>query len=104
MQQTPICKSYCRIFIFCCAADGKTKSLVSALEKVGAAANKKTLLVLAAEDEAVERAGRNVQKLAINIADKLRVFDVLNADVIVMEKNALETVRAAYAPAPAAEQ
>lgn len=81
------------------AADGKTKSLVSALEKVGAPADKKTLLVLASESDMVERAGRNVQKLAINVADKLRVFDVLNADVIVMEKGALETVRAAYAPA-----
>lgn len=86
------------------AADGKTKSLVSALHKVGAPADKKTLLVLASDSAEVERAGRNVQKLAINVADKLRVFDVLNADVIVMEKGALETVRAAYAPAPAAAQ
>jgi large subunit ribosomal protein L4 len=86
------------------AADGKTKSLVSALQKVGASADKKTLLVLAAQNDVVERAGRNVQKLAVNVADKLRVFDVLNADVIVMEKGALETVTAAYAPEPAAAQ
>lgn len=90
--------------VLAAAADGKTKSLVSALEKVGAPADKKTLLVLAAENTAVERAGRNVQKLAINVADKLRVFDVLNADVIVMEKGALQTVTAAYAPEPAAAQ
>lgn len=79
--------------------DGKTKSLVSTLAKVGAAADKKTLLVLAAADEAVMRAGRNVAKLAINTADAIQVFDVLNADTIVLEKAALEAVKAAYAPA-----
>lgn len=86
------------------AADGKTRSLVNVLEQIGAPADKKTLLVLAAENEMVERAGRNVQKLAINVADKLRVFDILNADTIVIEKAALETVRAAYAPAADAAQ
>ncbi|KAF6259405.1 hypothetical protein COO60DRAFT_1626075 [Scenedesmus sp. NREL 46B-D3] len=84
--------------------DGKTKSLVSTLGKVGAAADKKTLLVLAAADEAVLRAGRNVAKLAINTADAIQVFDVLNADTIVMERGALEAVRAAYAPAAEAAQ
>jgi ribosomal protein L4 len=82
-----------------CLQDGKTKSLVSTLGKVGAAADKKTLLVLASADEAVMRAGRNVAKLAINTADAIQVFDVLNADTIVMEKSALAAVQAAYAPA-----
>lgn len=84
--------------------DGKTKSLVGTLGKVGAAADKKTLLVLAAADETVMRAGRNVAKLAINTADAIQVFDVLNADTIVMEKAALEAVKAAYAPAAEAAQ
>jgi large subunit ribosomal protein L4 len=87
-----------------CLQDGKTKSLVSTLGKVGAAADKKTLLVLAAADEAVMRAGRNVAKLAINTADAIQVFDVLNADTIVMEKGALEAVKAAHAAAAEAAQ
>eukprot|EP00879_Flechtneria_rotunda_P001882 GHRR01002053.1.p1 GENE.GHRR01002053.1~~GHRR01002053.1.p1 ORF type:complete len:252 (+),score=89.44 GHRR01002053.1:84-839(+) len=81
------------------AADGKTKSLVSTLAKVGATADKKTLLVLAAADNNVIRAGRNVAKLAVNTADAIKVYDVLNSDVIVMEKGAIEAVRSAYAPA-----
>ncbi|KAI8463072.1 MAG: plastid ribosomal protein L4 [Monoraphidium minutum] len=81
------------------AADGKTKSLVAALEKVGAAADKKTLLVLANWDEATVRAGRNVAKLAINTADRLQVFDVLNADVVVFEKAAIAKVKELYAAA-----
>lgn len=54
------------------AADGKTKSLVSALSKV-AGADKKVLLVLDQSDEKVFRAGRNVEKLAINLATNLQV-------------------------------
>ena len=82
--------------------DGKTKALVQALEKVGASADKKTLLVLANKDEAVLRAGRNVEKLAINTADALQVFEVLNADVVVFERAALAKVKELYAPKPAA--
>jgi large subunit ribosomal protein L4 len=82
-------------------ADGRTKSLVTALAGLGVAPGTKTLLVLGAADETVMRAGRNVAKLAINTADALQVFDVLNADVIVMEKAALAKVRELYAGAPA---
>ena len=80
----------------------QTKSLVNALEKVGAAADKKVLLVLNSWDEATVRAGRNVEKLAINTADRLQVFDVLNADVIVMEKAAIAKVKELYAPSASA--
>jgi ribosomal protein L4 len=63
--------------------------------------DKKTLLILAAANESIHRAGRNVAKLAINSADAIKVFDVLNADVIVMEKGALAAVSAAYGAAAA---
>lgn len=79
------------------AADGKTKSLVSALAKV-AGADRKVLLVLGAADAMVMRAGRNVEKLTINVAANVQVYDVLNADVIVMEKSALQAINAAYGP------
>lgn len=83
------------------SSDGKTKSLVEALSKVGAPADKKVLLVLSSWDEAVVRAGRNVAKLSINTADRLQVFDILNADVLVFEKAAFEKVKELYAPAAA---
>lgn len=84
------------------ASSGKTKDLVSALDKVGAPADKKTLLVLARPHDMVMRAGGNVEKLAINTADALQVFDVLNADVIVMEREALQFVQSFYGPSAAA--
>lgn len=54
------------------AADGKTKSLVSAVSKVSGGA-KKVLLVLSQYDEMVDRAGRNVENLTINVAASLQV-------------------------------
>lgn len=81
------------------AADGKTKSLVSALSKVAGGADRKVLLVLGEADAMVMRAGRNVEKLAINTADSVQVYDVLNADVIVMDKAALQTINSTYGAA-----
>jgi len=87
------------------AADGKTKTLVAALEAVGVdPMEEKVLLVVAQEDEMLQRAGRNIAKLAINSASAIQVFDVLNADVIVMDKAALEQVKQMYGQAAAAAQ
>jgi large subunit ribosomal protein L4 len=82
------------------AADGKTKSLVSAVSKVSGGA-KKVLLVLSQYDAMVDRAGRNVENLTINVASSLQVYDVLNADVIVMEKGALQSINDTYGAAAA---
>ncbi len=76
--------------------DKKTKSLVSALAKAGADSSKKTLLIVNEGYDHVVLAGRNVAKLAINTADKINIFDVLNADQIVVEAPALATVQSLY--------
>lgn len=76
--------------------DKKTKTLVGALGKAGAAANKKTLLIVAQAHDQVLLAGRNVAKLAINTADKINIFDVLNADQIIVEAPALAAVQTMY--------
>ncbi|GBF94781.1 hypothetical protein Rsub_07664 [Raphidocelis subcapitata] len=75
-----------------------TKSLVQALEKAGAPADKKTLLVVASADETLLRAAGNVERLRVNSAGALQVFDVLNADVIVLERAAIDKVQQLYAP------
>jgi len=71
---------------------------------VAAFTDKKTLLVLAAANNSVLRAGRNVAKLAINTADAIKVFDVPERGCDRDEKGALETVQARYGAATAAEE
>lgn len=80
----------------------KTKALVAALEKVGVPADKKCLLIVSKPYEHIMLAGRNVPHLAINTADAIRVFDVLNADKIVIEDAALQHIQSFYGGASSA--
>ena len=75
----------------------KTKGLVDTLEKVGASPNEeKTLLILNEPSENVYLSGRNVEFLAINVANAVQVYDVLGADKVVIEKSALEYINSYY--------
>uniref|UniRef100_A0A7S0WZE2 Large ribosomal subunit protein uL4c n=1 Tax=Chlamydomonas leiostraca TaxID=1034604 RepID=A0A7S0WZE2_9CHLO len=77
--------------------DKKTKTLLSILEKVGAdATERKVLLITKEANEHVTLAGRNVAKLFINTASAIKIFDVLRADHIVIEADALAHVQSFY--------
>lgn len=70
--------------------DGKTAPTVKLLDKIDADRN--VLLVISLKDVLVERATRNVQKLIVVQANYLNVYDILNADSIVISKKALEMI------------
>jgi large subunit ribosomal protein L4 len=77
----------------------KTASLVSKLSALGSnPMEQKTLLVLNNISENVLLSGRNVEKLAINEANALQVYDILNASKIVVEKSALAYIQEFYGP------
>lgn len=79
------------------AADRKTKSVVSMFEKIGVdVMARKVLLITKEERPDVALAGRNIAKLTINTASAISVFDVLNADYIVLETGALEHIQDFY--------
>lgn len=70
--------------------DGKVKPTVSLLAKIEAAGN--VLLVLDEKNAAAERATRNIANLKVVTAKYLSVFDILNADQIVISKKALDII------------
>ena len=70
--------------------DAKTAATVKLLEKIGATRN--VLLVVETKDALLERATRNVPYLTVVQAKYLNVFDVTNADSIVITKKALDIV------------
>lgn len=74
------------------AKDGKVADTVKLLDKIGATRN--TLIVVSQKDELVERATRNLQNVKAVAATYLNVYDILNADTIVLSKTALEQVEA----------
>jgi large subunit ribosomal protein L4 len=67
--------------------DGKVAPIVKLLSKLEATGN--VLLVCSKKDDLAERATRNLQGVKIVQANYLNVFDIMNADSIVVSEKAL---------------
>ncbi|MFM2063495.1 MAG: hypothetical protein RLZZ507_3165 [Cyanobacteriota bacterium] len=74
----------------------KTKEMVAALARWGAAPEQKSLLILAEMAENVILSGRNIENLKVIAADQLNVYDLLHADKIVVTPSALEKIQEVY--------
>jgi large subunit ribosomal protein L4 len=70
--------------------DGKVAPVVKLLNKIEAKGN--VLIVVSVKDELVERATRNLPKVKATNANYVNVYDVLNADCIVMSQKALAAI------------
>lgn len=77
----------------------KTSTLVKKLASVGSnPMETKTLLITAEPSNQLLLSGRNVERLAINYADSVQVYDVLHADKIIVEKSALQHIQEFFGP------
>jgi len=76
-------------------AEGKTKLMASALKKLNA--ERKALVVLEARDENVIRATANLPEAKTTYVNTLNVYDILNADKLILTKAAKESVEEVYA-------
>jgi large subunit ribosomal protein L4 len=70
--------------------DGKTAELAKLLDKIGATRN--TLIAVEEKTPELTRAARNLPRVQVVNARYLNVFDIMNADCIVMSQKALDTV------------
>lgn len=70
--------------------DGKVAPTVKLMDKIGAKGN--ILLVVSEKDVHVEKATRNIKNVSAVQASYLNVYDVMNADTIVVSKKALDIV------------
>ncbi len=71
--------------------DGKTKTAIAQLEKYKAVRN--TLLVVDTKDEALIRATNNISNLKVVTAKYLNVYDIINADTVLITKKSVEIVK-----------
>lgn len=71
---------------------GKTRDMLAILKGIGVA-EKKTLLLVPAPDQMLLRAGRNLPNLAIRQASTVSPYDILNCQVLVIQKSALDEMR-----------
>ena len=70
--------------------DGKTAAAAKLIQKLGVKG--KVLVVVEQKSDQIKRATNNLGDVSVVAAKYLNVYDVMNADMIVVEKKALETV------------
>ncbi len=74
----------------------KTKEITAALARFGIEAGAKVLLILDNASEAVRLSVRNLEKVKLIAADQLNVFDLLNANHLVVSEEALAKIQEVY--------
>ena len=73
----------------------KTKDFASFLNAVGA--QKKPLVVTAEADQNVVKSGRNIPGCAVTFANLINVYDVVNAEKLVVDQAALAKIEEVFA-------
>lgn len=76
-------------------ADAKTKLMAEVLKNLGI--EKKALLILDGRDESVIRASKNIPAVKDAYVNTINVYDLLNADKIIVLKAAMENIQEVYA-------
>ena len=74
----------------------KTSEIVAALKRVGVDSDRKILIILNHPSEIIKRSIRNLEKIKLISADQLNVFDLLNANSLVIGEDALTTIKEVY--------
>ncbi len=84
-------KAIITIATFACL-DGKAKETVKMLKDNKISDNEKVLLVVSVKDELVNRATNNVNNVKVVRPTYLNVFDILNADKIIISEKSLPMI------------
>ena len=74
----------------------KTSEIVSLLKRVGIDSDVKILIILSKPSEIIKRSIKNLEKVKLISADQLNVFDLLNANSLVIGEDALSTIKEVY--------
>jgi len=74
----------------------KTSEIVSLLKRLGIDSEGKILIILNDPSEIIKRSIRNLEKIKLIAADQLNVFDLLNANSLLIGEDALSTIKEVY--------
>jgi len=75
----------------------KTSEILDLLQRVGIDSSGKVLIILNQPSEVIKRSIRNLEKIKLIAANQLNVFDLLNANSLVIGEDALSTIKEVYA-------
>ena len=74
----------------------KTSEILSLLKRIGIDSDGKILIILNQPSEIIKRSIRNLEKIKLISANQLNVFDLLNANSLVIGEDALSTIKEVY--------
>ncbi len=74
----------------------KSREILDLLKRVGIDSAGKVLIILNKPSEVIKRSIRNLEKIKLIAADQLNVFDLLNANSLVIGEDAFSTIKEVY--------
>ncbi len=74
----------------------KTREITDLLSRIGILNDSKVLIILDSPSEIIRRSVRNLDKVKLIASNQLNVFDLLNANYLVVGDKALSTIQEVY--------
>ena len=75
----------------------KTSEIINGLSRLGIEKTEKVLVILNAPSDVIKKSINNIEKVKLIAADQLNVFDILNANKLVIGQSAINKIQEVYA-------
>ena len=75
----------------------KTSEIIKGLSRLGIEKTEKVLVILDAPSDVIKKSINNIKKVKLIAADQLNVFDILNANKLVIGQSAINKIQEVYA-------
>ena len=75
----------------------KTKEIINGLSRLGIEKTEKVLVILDSPSVIIKKSINNIEKVKLIAADQLNVFDILNANKLVIGQSAINKIQEVYA-------
>ena len=75
----------------------KTSDIINGLARLGIQKTEKVLVILDSPSDVIKKSINNIEKVKLIAADQLNVFDILNANKLVIGQSAIDKIQEVYA-------
>ena len=75
----------------------KTRDIINGLVRLGIQKTEKVLVILDSPSDVIKKSINNIEKVKLIAADQLNVFDILNANKLVIGQSAINKIQEVYA-------
>ena len=75
----------------------KTREIINCLSRLGIEKTEKVLVILDNPSDVIRKSINNIEKVKLIAADQLNVFDILNANKLVIGQSAINKIQEVYA-------